>query len=105
MASACVQPVSRSEKGIAVRHPPLGIAGYDGVANGVERNEQPFLAFRQSDIDLLQLLIRLLLYLKQMLSFEMHQILEPLLCLLIDQISKPKRKQQRKHGCGNNDGK
>ena len=55
-------------KGIQQRHTPFGIGGYHGIADGVERNREPFLADLQGDVGLLQLFIRLLLNLEQMLS-------------------------------------
>ena len=55
-------------KGIQERHARFGIGGYHCIADGVERNGELFLADLQGDVGLLQLFIRLLLNLEQMLS-------------------------------------
>ena len=54
-------------KGIQERHPRLGIGGYHRIADGVERHRELFLAVPQGDVGLLQLFVRLLLNLDQML--------------------------------------
>ena len=70
--------------GIQARHPRFDIGGYHGIADGVECNCKLFLADLQGDVGLLQLLIGRLLNLQQMLCFEMNQITDLLLCVVID---------------------
>ena len=55
-------------KGIQECHTCFGIGGYYGIANGVERHRELFLAVPQGDVGLLQLFVCLLLNLYQMLS-------------------------------------
>ncbi len=50
------------------RHARAGIGGDHGVADGVERHGQPFLAGLQSDVGLLQLFVRRHLGVEQMLA-------------------------------------
>ena len=59
-------------KGIQERYMPFGIGGHHCIADGLERNCELFLADLQGDVGLLQLFIRGLLNLEQMLCFEMN---------------------------------